>query len=467
MKKVRLVLGGICALFVLSGCGNKIKTEYYRHVDIVGMNRIILKYPVNPDTILDPYYFKVIKDGKNRILKLQFPDVGGQGLDPKMNAASIEISRTRRHEIWRYFNRKGIPVNVDGFYAEDFELDRSSRIISDTRLDKFDKPSTDSAGVSKYLITTDQYGLPTDFLRLNLEGDTIADTDSNYCTHYEYGEHNLVAVRSNYDAKGALTAVKDGFAITRNLYDSNKNLIERAYFDIENKPIAINQSGTARYIYTYNEKGSLVEWRQYGVSRELIEAIGPQYPIIQVDYWKNGRPCRYRYLDSNFVQRKLMKYTDRGILRECNYFDSQGRLQNNDQCGYASYKVKFDDNGNPIERAYYDESEKLVMLPDFGYAIARLEYDNYNRLIKTSFLDCDGKLIENKKAQYAFVTYSYDSNRKTKTATFRDLRGFPQKREGGYAVRVTYYDHDWQLLNKKYFDETGAEVSASILAGDD
>jgi YD repeat-containing protein len=461
MKKTTLILTAFGLLLIFLGCREKMTTTYYRHINLTAMHNIEPKYPMKPDTTTDDYCFKIVRDGKGRIVSLKFPAVGGQGCDPPFPAITISIARKEGREIWHYRDQRGYPIKITGVYAGGYRYDKNGHPISSANLDSLGNPIEDSLGVCKFLLTSNEKGFETDFLRLNYDGDTITDLSGAYHTHYIYDDNDRLIERSNYDSTGALAAESDSIAITRLKYDSHGNIIERAFFGTDNKPRAVWGGNTAVDQYKYNDIGDVIEVRSYDESCEPIATQNGDYHLTKIDSWPNGNPREIKYFDKTFTLRKDVKLSSSGATMEDKFYGPDGKLEVDKDMGFAALISVQDENGNNIEEALYDEQMRPVISPRFGFAVVKYEYDKYNYVTKCSYFDTGGKLFENTVSQYAFATYKYDYNNYTYTETYRDVRGFPKKCNYGYAVKTSYYDKDWNLTDCKYFDEAGNLVTTS------
>jgi hypothetical protein len=425
-----------------------------RHVDPI--------YPVTPDTSKDEYYFTIESDYQGRIVSVKFPKVGGQGMDPHYGPIIFKIMRKKDREIWRFFDSSGSPIRLLGVYAEGYRLDKNGYPESITCLDSLGNPMTDSLGVTKYLVTCNELGMETDYLRLNAAGDTISNISHSYRTHYVYDEKNRLIERANYDSSGSLGPESEGYAISRIKYDSLNNIIERSFYDSANYPCGTTDSPAARIVYSYNEMGDLVEMRKFDRFGTLID----DYPIIQLTYWENGRLKEYKMFDKFNVIRFLYKMTSQDIPSESRYFGPDGKPEVDKKAGYAALISSFDDNGNEIEYTFYDEKMRPFISPVSGFATEKSEYDDKNFITKRSYFNQAGELFEIPKFNYAFVTYTYDYAKQVITETYRDIRGFPKKCSYGYAIKTNYCDKNWNLIKSRFFDENGVEITSANFSED-
>jgi hypothetical protein len=448
----RLIVILICAILLFCCCKEKTTTAYYRHINYFGVHNIKLKYPITPDTTKSDYYYRVTSDNRGRIVSLKFPEVGGQGNDPKAEYSEISISYSKDNEQWLFLDTKGSPIiNEYGVYKKIYKLGRGGFLISSNNFDSTGKAVEDSFGVSKCLFKTDDNGLITEWLRLNIKGDTITDKKGNYRSKFSYNDIGFVVGYANYGRDGTLLEASDSIAAIRYKYDSFGNKIEESFFDKNNNPKGNIEDDAASIQYFYDETGRVVEWRYFGESGDLVKN---RCPIVKIMYAENGRVAEYDCLGTNQTILKSTKFNDTGINSEIRSFDSNGNPTIDTSWGYAAYITTFDSAGNVVEENYLDEKMKPIIPKDFGFATIRSEFNSYRNRTKCSWFDPDGNICENKRLGCAILTYEYDYPKGIVTTVCRDYRGLVKDCNYGYAFRRSQYKNG-KIIDDKYIDKAG------------
>jgi len=443
----------ICLALILVSCKENGTVVYYRHIDFSGVHNVKLKYPINPDTTKSGYYFKVVFDGRGRIVSIKFPNVGGQGNDPKVIYSTLSISYSSRREKRLFFDPRGLSViNEKGVYSEIYALNSKGFPKSMANLDNNGKTIEDSLGVSSYVLKTDDRGLITDCLRLNIKGDTIIDNKGYYRTHFIYANGGFIVEQANYEKDGALSEAANGIAIIRYKYDSLGNIIEEYYFDENNRPKGEIENKAASLKYFYDGVGRAVECRYFN---EFDELVDNSCPILKINYDEDGRVIEYDCCGSNQIPIHTMKLTSSGASSETRCFDSNGNPAVDSAWGFAAYIVKFDSQENKIEENYLDDKMKPIIPKDYSFASIKYEYNTHNNLTKCSWYDANGVICENDGLSCAILTYDYDYPRGIVITTCRDIRGFVKECKYGYAVRRSQYDRVGNIKDDRYFDKSG------------
>lgn len=210
------------------------------------------------------------------------------------------------------------------------------------------------------------------------------------------------------------------FYIVQHKFDSNKNIIEHNKF--RNDTLEIKE------IAKYDEKDSLIEFKQYGEDGELGNHFSWKY-----DKFGNEITCVQRY-ESGSYYRHSSKYNSNNKIIESKTFDANGEINRSETYVYdnqnrliniiSSNQVtstyKYSNEGNIIEkislgRKYiykYDSLNRLVFenenfVSGNKYSEKSYEYDNIGNLVEEQSTYFRNHL---KEQTTKYITYfKYDS----------------------------------------------------------
>src|SRR4029077_9313589 len=96
---------------------------------------------------------------------------------------------------------------------------------------------------------------------------------------------------------------KTGWAITRNKFDDDDQIVEQTFFDSDGHPV-LGPAGAFRHKHTYDADGNITELAAYGTDdRPVSSGMGFHKKISE---FKNGHEMRteYRDVDSRLIAQK-------------------------------------------------------------------------------------------------------------------------------------------------------------------
>ncbi len=140
----------------------------------------------------------------------------------------------------------------------------------------------------------------------------------------EYDKHGNMTMIGAQDGNGNYIKNNEGWAIQRMGYDNRSQLLWRAYYGPDEKPIAISE-GCHRATYKHDNRGNIVEVAYFGV---------------------DDKPC---LVDGYHVEK--MDYDDRGNLVQMAVYNTEGKPV--DAASGFHRVVITNDNGTQVLRKYY------------------------------------------------------------------------------------------------------------------
>ena len=166
-----------------------------------------------------------------------------------------------------------------------------------------------------------------------------------------YDERERIVERAFFGVDSKPVALPAGYAIRRTKYDNRGEVTEESYFGPDERPV-VTSDGYHRLSTRYDEHGHLVEKAFYGADEQLM--VQPDgYAVVRMQYDDQGREVDDAYLGPD------------------------GRLVSSG-LNYSHRVARFTDNGNNFEQAFYGADDKLRSSADYGYAMARIEQALYD-----------------------------------------------------------------------------------------
>ena len=230
---------------------------------------------------------------------------------------------------------------------------------------------------------------------------------------------------------GKLKASEWGVAIEKFRYDDNGLLVEKAFFDAEEKPVN-GRGGISRTIALYNKYGKLIEETNMTFDDKPVSPISRK----KFTYDDKGRLTSEEYFaPENKALQGLAKrvYTYEGPnIASISGFDSSG-LPYADRYGIITIYWRYDKSGRRTEEGYIGSDKKPILGP-FGFAGFKVTYDDKGRITEKRFEGADGKPV-NAKDGYARVTRSYDDQDRLKEIAYYNASNKPSFKQGGCFKR--------------------------------
>jgi hypothetical protein len=360
-----------------------------------------------------------------------------------------------------YYDQNGNPTpGKDGAFIKQKKYDWLGRAIESTSLWKDGRPmndithvagehrSYDDQGNLISLKSVDAAGNPTELKSKVVENvyrTTMKyDNRGNFSQIYlqrangdSYPIFGCKILRSSVDPRGRPVEgycirtngqlSKTGWAVTRNKFDEDDQLIESAYFDSEGHPV-LGPDGAFQDKVKYDRDGHVTESAAYGTDRRpIFNNLGYHKKITKFD--KNGHETRTEYRDP------------------------EGRLVVLDE-GFAAVNKEYDAQGNETVTTYLGVDDRPVSNRTEGYAIKTASYDGCGRATEIKFFDANNHPVRSKKG-YAGIRQNYDENNNVGEEAYFDEKNRPGHSADGYARVVREFDRNRNIIDEGYSDTQG------------
>src|SRR5271166_1650136 len=360
-----------------------------------------------------------------------------------------------------YYDQSGNPTpGKDGAFIKATKYDQLGRKIESTSLWKDGRPMNDMDGNSGQrffydekgnLVRTDSVdaaGAPSAANKRNKgsvfrvvakydNGDNLAEVH----LQDENGYPSLIfglckTLKFNHDERGnrvqAYCVRQDGqlsetgWAVTKNKFDDDDEIVESTYFDRDGHPV-LGPGGLFQEEHKYDPDGDLTEIAVYGTDgKPIISSLGFYKTVSE---FKNGHEVRTEYRD-----------TDGGLVA----LDE----------GFAAVNKEYDAQGNETVETYLGVDGRPIPNRTEGYAIKTMSYDACGRATETKFFDADNHPVRSKKG-YADTRHSYDENNNVKEEAYFDPKDQRGRSSDGYARVIREFDRNRNIVDERYLDGQG------------
>lgn len=229
-------------------------------------------------------------------------------------------------------------------------------------------------------------------------------------------------------------------------YDSQGNMIEKAFFNINDEPMFLRDFHYSVVRWKYDGHGNRVEEAYFGTKGEPVFCRlteSKRYAMIKWKYDKRNNSIEESYFDingrpinhSNSRREKYTivrsKYNDKNLLAEKAYFNGQGLPASNH--GAATITINYDSMKNPIETLFFDENgnpisaniepmdlfrlikpspfhvlNNLLGVVFWGTPIIKIDFDNYGNPVQMNFIESNNTGIEVTQDSGKKVEIEYD-----------------------------------------------------------
>jgi len=339
-------------------CSYADSSQFYRQVGTTGIRHFVLQYPVATDLAQSVNCYRVERDTNGRIIEVVYIKDGKPAFNPVFHYSKLLIVYTDSSEIWRLLDLEGKPsirqpdmayyayyYDSDGLPKEKINYDINGNMIED------------SAGISKYLITSQVNERVTRVLRTNIAGDTIIDNDGVYEDRLTYDENGNIIEWAFYSLKGDLSRNKEGFAMSKFEYDKNRNNTQMTFLD-ENLHLCLNEAlECARMRLSYDENGNISSMTSFRPDSSISADSGSLSLTSEALYDEKGNKIKMivRCFDKGSRLNKVETEYDKNgeILTEIYFFHE------NEESPLAKAEVRYKD-GKEIDTTYFDKDGNII-----------------------------------------------------------------------------------------------------------
>ena len=360
------------------------------------------------------------------------------GLDKKqINLDDKEYSEIRKEyndfglvERESYFDAQGNPVALqDEGYASLKNTYVKGKRVETKYYDKDGKPILrKDHGYASETMSYDAYGKCTERFFYGTDGKLVTDTESSCAGfRYEYDERGNQTDTWYYGTDGKLTTCRGkGYAQMHREYNFLDQEVKISFFDSFGELVMCEDSGYAYCIHTYNNNHRTESW-YYDTQGKLTQRTDEGYAVKTVQYNAYGQKISESYFDANIRSVMNTKYHCSGWL------------------------YNYDDRGNDTYYWYYGTDGNQVLREDIGAALYFKKFDACDHLIWEGFYDKDLQLVVRKDSDYAAISYTYDQNRMIEKAYLDADGNLVYHEQAGYAkIEYEYCDFGERAATSTY-----------------
>lgn len=272
--------------------------------------------------------------------------------------------------------------------------------------------------------------------------------------------------RSFFDSNGYRTTVLGDVARWVYGLDSLGRKTSLVFENSEGVQIE-NEWGIARYEWTYNSDGSVIESRfnQGGVP----QAIRPGFEFyrVRLSYDYRGYIALMQNIDEHGrlvenpsgAAQDRMEVNEYGNLIAWNVLDKTGNLQRGNGPNVARGVQTFNEWGYETSIRFEDESGQAIQTA-YGFYNSRTTFDRWGNIESRTFYDSSGKPTAHAQAGYVSLKMEWDrSGRNRVKLSYFDAEGVPVLHASrGYSVTRNAHDASGRLISVTFEDATGKLV---------
>ncbi len=273
--------------------------------------------------------------------------------------------------------------------------------------------------------------------------------DDYYAIKKEYYDNNgnIISVRY-YDENNKLCMTKKGYAIMNRVYDSYGNCIETSFYDNNKNPG--NEAGLYKTVYSRNKNGFVESISSYDKTESpiSIDGIGK----VEFVYDDKGQIKEIHYYDIDFTSRKrdfkksgflVYEYDVVGNVIKENFFDGTGNL-------YFSKIINYDTFGHKIGVSIYDVDSK-PFISNEGFAVSEHKYDEFGYCTASFYYsDFEKTKLCDTTFGYAYIEYEYDNKG---NEIYQKRYNSMKEPASPYCTQKKEYNDNNNLIQISFFDK--------------
>ena len=405
-------------------------------------------------------------DAQGLLVRRVFEPVGGGASVADALGAygrTYEYSATGLPQVIRNLDALGEPlIEKSGIVGIRRSYDARGDLTSVEWLDANGKLRANEQWFAKVVLVRDGNGTIQKEAYFGETGVPTIRRDSGAASlSQRYDEHGNLVETAYFGVDDKPTSDENGVARRTEKYDARGNVVERAYFGIDGKPTP-NKYGFARWITRYDARGNMVEMAYFGVDGgPTLHRDGDARVTWRYD--EHGNKLEEAYfgfddkpmLTKDGVARLAWRYDERGNQVEEAYFGVDDKPTLSVADGIARMTWRYDERGNKVEEAHFGADGKPTLSKD-GIARQTWRYDERGNVLDRSYFGIDGTPTLAKEDGLARVTWRFDERGNKVEVAFFGVDGKPALSKVEGAARVT-----WR------YDERGNEIEVGYFGVDD
>lgn len=317
-----------------------------------------------------------------------------------------------------HWNADGKPFLTNGYVRLTMAYDERGNQTNEFYFDKDGPTLHAKTHVHGWWKQFDERGYWTNKVNLNRKAMPAPDQWGDIAEVRAYNARGNLTEACWLDEQGKLLPQRgELYARVRCVHDAWNNRTEEAYFDSTDNPVTIND-GYARWTKRYDERGLLREQNYWGTN-------GPAADVAREEY----------------------RYDAGGNLLEKLAFDARGDPANQRGTRWHKWEAAYDADGQRTNLAYRDINGALVNGAN-GYARQVSRFEN-GRLVERKWLDAAGDLAKGEES-HALMKARYDAHGNLVEQSFFGANGQPVDGPEGHAHYAARFAGLGRRLSAKY-----------------
>ena len=308
-----------------------------------------------------------------------------------------------------------------------FEFDSSGRVILERSVDRNGNNTVDHSGCCAARIFYNSDGLRTKIQSLGTDLQFMRNAFGWTTARFTYDSIGRQKRTGFYQNGGIRALNHEGIHCWKVAYDDHGRETERAFFDLDEKPLILAAVG-------------------YSISRLEFDSWGNVRQMTFFD--ADGKACLHK--DGNHGWKA--EYDNRGREIKSTWLGLDGKPMALE--GYATYRKEYDARGKAWRTTYFDTAGKPCLHKDGNHGW-EADYDDLGREIANTWLGLDEKPLLRPASDYATLRTEYDGHGDVRRITYFDTTGKPCLHKNGY--------HGWEAQ----YDNLGREIENTWLGLDD
>ncbi len=269
---------------------------------------------------------------------------------------------------------------------------------------------------------------------------------------YAYDDLGRLAKLSYFGAKNEPVKL-DGYHTVSRKHDEHGNAVETRYLDLDDKTLALSNSGYARRMSVYDQNHRIIEATTFGIHDELVTQGDDDHRGV-ITWDSHGRQTRYEMWNLETPPHKVgaieYRYDRWGNLVEERHLDAdeQPRVTRNQRCPIL--QRRFSDRQELLEVSCPGPGGTLLRALGNGAARVVYSYGRPGERIREAYYDERGRPFTTKD-HFAGIKYKMDLLGRVSERTYLDARGNQVFTAYGFARAVYSYDARGNQIEAAFF----------------